>query len=108
MRQSKKQFKKFVEKVENEVTKKLKEKEDDFEDVMHQMLVKMNSFFAGSFVRVLETFHETNKKKIKFNVKFDFTIIKKIINEDFTNFDIKASAESNIDDDKLKIEDFIK
>lgn len=107
MSQSKKQFKKFVEKIENEVVKKLKEK-DDFENVMHQMLVKMNSFFAGSFVRVLETFHETNKKKIKFNVKFDFTIIKKNINEDFTNFDIKASAESNIDDDKLKIEDFIK
>ena len=106
MSESKKQFKKNVEKIENEVIKKLKE--DDFENVMHQMLVKMNSFFAASFVRVLETFHETNKKKIKFNVKFDFTIIKKNINEDFTNFDIKASAESNIDDDKLKIEDFIK
>lgn len=106
MNQSKKQFKKIVEKIENEVIKKVKE--DDFENVMHQMLVKMNSFFGASFVRVLGTFHETNKKKIKFNVKFDFTIIKKNINEDFTNFDIKASAESNIDDDKLKIEDFIK
>lgn len=106
MSESKKKFKKIVEKIENEVIKKVKE--DDFENVMHQILVKMNSFFGASFVRVLETFHETNKKKIKFNVKFDFTIIKKNINEDFTNFDIKASAESNIDDDKLKIEDFIK
>ena len=106
MNQSQKQFKKIVEKIENEVIKKVKE--DNFEDVMHQILVKMNSFFCASFVRVLETFHETNKKKIKFNVKFDFTIIKKNINEDFTNFDIKASAESNIDDYKLKIEDFIK
>ena len=45
MNQSKKQFKKIVEKIENEVIKKVKE--DDFENVMHQMLVKMNSFFGA-------------------------------------------------------------
>lgn len=106
MSESKKEFEKIFSKIENGVKKMMKE--DEFEDAMNQMLVKIDSFFCTSFLKVLEKFGKTKYKQINFNVSFDFKIIKEKVNKDFSKLDITASAESNIDDDKLKIEDFIK
>lgn len=95
-----------VSKIENEV-RKITDKRK-LQNVTNEIYLKIASFVGGTLMRVFDKFQETKNKSIDFNINFDFNITQKNKDKNFTEFDITASAESIMDDELLKIEDFIK
>ena len=96
----KKDFKKIFSMV-NEKTKFDSSK--DVENVFGKICVKMNAFFGSTMIRVMKKFANTNNELINFSVKFDFKVLRKGYND----YAISAKAEGSVDDEKLKIDDFI-
>lgn len=99
------EFKDNVSKIENEVRKIIDKRK--VQNVTNEIYLKIASFVGGTLMRVFDKLQENKNKSIDFNINFDFNITKNK-DKNFTKFDITASAESIIDDELLKIEDFIK
>lgn len=99
-RDLKKDFDKIYSKVEK--SKKINSSKD-FENVFTKILAKMNALWSSVMVRILEKFATTNSELINFSIKFDFRIFRK----GELDFALSGKAEATIDDENIKIKDFI-
>jgi beta-lactamase superfamily II metal-dependent hydrolase len=100
LRNYKKDFDEIYSKVEEE--KKINSSKD-FKNVFTKILAKMNALWSSVMVRVLKKFEKTNSDLINFSIKFDFRLFRK---GEF-NFALSGKAEATVDDENVKIKDFI-
>lgn len=99
-----KDFKKDFKTIYNKIKKEKKiNSSKDFENVFTKIFAKMNALWTSTMVRVLNKFEKTNSELINFSIKFDFRIFRK----GGLDFALSGKAETTIDDENVKIKDFI-
>ena len=101
-RDFKKDFKTIYSRIEKE--KKINSSKD-FKNVFTKIFAKMTALWSSTMVRVLKKFEKTNSELIKFSIKFDFRIFRE--GEWELDFALSGKAEATIDDENVKINDFI-